>query len=536
MESLACSPFPPRPRTDRRRRLLAVRRAGRTRDTVGRAASRYARALERADDLALAEATAVSRAFRSFWSFRCYLGGARFKRGWWQEKCARELERFFRDMEAGLAPILVLEAPPQHGKSRMVVEFIAWASGKNPHLRTIYASFSQRLGTRANRTLQRIFTSRKFRNVFPLFGIALTKAATVEGAPPAQRTLELVEYVNSEPGAEPFEGSFRNTTVEGPINGEGLDLGVIDDPLKGRKAANSETTRESAWEWFTNDFFGRFSEHAGLICIATRWHVDDPTGRIRREFPDTVRVLSSPAIATADEEHRREGEALFPEHKSIGFLLKRKAIMANADWESVWQQNPLIPGGNVIKVEGFRYYKTPLPILSYRAAFADTAQKTATHNDYTVLLVAGLAVEPRRLYVLDVVRDKWEAPDLKRRSIAFWRKHAAADVLRLGQLRSLYVEDKSSGTGLIQEIRHEGGIPVEGIQRHADKYTRACDVLGYIENGLVYLPEDAPWLADFLAECERFTADDSHEYDDQVDVLVDAIKTMLADASDWENL
>jgi predicted phage terminase large subunit-like protein len=540
VELLTCSPSR---RSDRRRALRAQRAASaaiRRRDTVARAAGRYARAIARADDLALAEAVSISRARQGFWAFRCFLGGGRFKRGWWQEECAAELQRFYDDMVAGRAPMLVFEAPPQHGKSRQVVEFIAWCSGKNPHLRAIYASFSARLGTRANRTLQRIFASVRFRQVFPEFGVAVSKMPMPDGTPAPQKTLELVEYVrrSGEPGAEPFEGSFRNTTVGGPINGEGLDLGVIDDPLKGRKAANSETTRESTWEWFTDDFFSRFSEHAGLLVIATRWHVEDPVGKLRREFPDDVRVISYSAIAKTDEVHRREGEPLFPEHKSLAFLRKRERAMAPANWESVYQQNPIIPGGNVIKVKCFQFYKNPLPILEHRCIVADTAQKTKTANDYSVLLCAGRTRDPGRMYILDIDRGKWPAPELRRRATAFWNKHKAAEVVRLGQLRRMLIEDKASGTGLIQEIQAAGNIPVEGLEVNADKYTRVSDVLGYIEAGLVYLPEDAPWLADFLAECERFTADDSHDHDDQVDVLVYAIMAMLADSSEseWKNL
>ena len=79
-------------------------------------------------------------------------------------------------------------------------------------------------------------------------------------------------------------GSFRATTVMGQINGMGLDLGVIDDPIKGRAEAQSEVTREKTWNWLTDDVLSRFSEHAGLIMIMTRWHVDDPAGRLIEHF------------------------------------------------------------------------------------------------------------------------------------------------------------------------------------------------------------------------------------------------------------
>ena len=82
------------------------------------------------------------------------------------------------------------------------------------------------------------------------------------------RNLALLEYIEA-------KGSFRNTTV----NGQSLDLGFIDDPLKGRAEASSKANRDKVWNWFTNDFFSRFSDHAAFLMVMTRWHLDDPMGR-----------------------------------------------------------------------------------------------------------------------------------------------------------------------------------------------------------------------------------------------------------------
>jgi predicted phage terminase large subunit-like protein len=96
----------------------------------------------------------------------------------------------------------------------------------------------------------------------------------------------------------------------------------------------------------------------------------------------------------------------------------------------------------------------------------------------------------------------------------------------------LRIEDKASGTGLIQDIAKgepgKGRIPVAGVQRNKDKLTRVMDVVSYIDAGLVVLPEEAPWIADFITECEAFTSDDTHAHDDQIDPMVDAIEDMLA--------
>lgn len=456
------------------------------------------------------------RARRDFGSFRKLIN-PKLKRGWFQFECEIELQAFAKDLAEGKRPKLVIEAPPQHGKSFIVIDFIAWISGRYPDLRTIYASFSKRLGVRANLRLQRIYESEVYRRIFP---------ATFINTPGEElgrflRNSEILEYVGK-------EGSFRNTTINGAINGEGLDLGVIDDPLKGREAARSETIRNKTWEWFTDDFFTRFSEDSGLLAILTRWHLDDPIGRLTAIDP-SIKVLKFRAIAIEDEKHRKKGEALFPEHKSIEFLLERKALMTSANWESLYQQSPIKVGGDIIKGEWFgRYGK--LPKIKFRKIFGDTAQKTAERNDFSVLECWGKGANGG-VYLIDMIRGKWTAPELKRRTIAFWEKHKAIgadDPMMFGPLRALMIEDKSSGTGLIQEIKEKGGIPVKGIERTRDKYTRVDDVLTYIEAGQVHVPEDAPFTSDFIEECEAFTADDSHAHDDQIDPMVDAINDMIA--------
>jgi len=478
-------------------------------------------------EIEMLEQLAIVESRENFWKYRQFINGKKFKKGWWQRKISYELQQFADDLEAGNRPILVIEAPPQHGKSKTIVEFLTWLSGKNPNLKTIYTSFSERLGVRANLMCQRIYDTDKYKKIFPETIINAVGTPTVI-AEHSTRNRELLEYIGK-------EGFFRNTTVRGAITGEGLDLGVIDDPIKGREEAGSETVRNKTWDWFTDDFFTRFSDEAGLLVILTRWHVDDPVGRMKSEFGSRVKVISYPAIAEKDEEFRKAGEALFPEHKSLEFLLERKKIMASTSWNSLYQQNPQVVGGELIKGHHFGSYKQ-LPILKERKIFADTAQKTAERNDFSVFECWGKGVDGK-IYLIDMIRGKWEAPELKRRAVAFWNKHKAYETTLLGQLRKLNVEDKSSGTGLIQEIKAAGQIPIGAIERTKDKYTRVLDALGYIESGYIMLPEDAPFVSDFIDECEAFTADDSHLHDDQIDPMLDAIEDFLASnnlTSLWE--
>jgi hypothetical protein len=251
---------------------------------------------------------AQSKAREDFWVYRQLIDSA-FLQSWWQKHAALYLQRFYNDIEAGKRPKLVLQAPPQHGKSRMVTDFITWAAGKNPDLSTIFTSYSDELGTTANLRFQRILELPIYRKVW-----WNTRLASAENEGRWQRNTSVCEYVG-------YKGSFRVTTVNGQITGHGLDIGVVDDPIKGRAEASSKTIRDKTWNWLVDDFFSRFADHAGLLMIMTRWHVDDPVGRWIERFPET-KVLRYQAVADANDwsvraGKRKAGEALFSELKPL---------------------------------------------------------------------------------------------------------------------------------------------------------------------------------------------------------------------------
>jgi hypothetical protein len=290
-------------------------------------------------DLREVEELAQAEARENFWGFRCLMHPD-MKRGWWIKEVSAYLQQFYQDYAAGLRPKLILVAPPQSGKSYAITDFIAWVSGKSPDINSVFTSYADSLGVRTNLALQRIITNERYAGVFPLTRINETGRTTDVRW---QRNTDILEFVER-------QGSFRNTTIQGQITGHGLDMGFIDDPIKGRKEARSITVRNSTWEWMTDDFFTRFSETAAFLLIMTRWHVDDPVSRFMSKFPDT-RLLRYPALAEQDERHRRVGEALFPEHKSKEFLLERKSLMSAAGFASEYQGAPYVVGGDLFPIE-----------------------------------------------------------------------------------------------------------------------------------------------------------------------------------------
>jgi predicted phage terminase large subunit-like protein len=455
---------------------------------------------------------------RDFHEYRKEINGKKFKDGWWQREIDYKLQRFYERLIAGERPKLVVQAPPQHGKSAITNDFISWVAGKNPDFRTIYTSFSERLGIRANLHLQRVYDGQVYKNIFPDTRLNERNSVTISGA--TLRNREVLEY-------EGHDGYFRNTTVRGSITGEGLDLGIIDDPLKGRESANSQTIRDKTWDWFTDDFFTRFSDEAGFLIILTRWHVDDPVGRMADLFDD-LEIVTYPAIAEKDEAHRKVGEALFPEHKSLQFLLDRKKVMADTSWQSLYQQNPFIKGGELFLMMWWKYYRA-LPVMQWRGIYGDTAQKTKQQNDYTVLQCWGKSLMGQA-YLIDQWRGKVESPELLIEARAFWNKHNAD---KSSPLRHMKIEDKVSGTGLIQTLSREG-IPIIGIPRNTDKLMRANDVSPLVESGNVFLNENASYLSSLLAEASQFP---NATHDDQIDPLMDALTDILqGDTINYEDI
>jgi predicted phage terminase large subunit-like protein len=463
-------------------------------------------------DFDLIEEIVYSRAKDDFLTFRRVINPKAII-GWFFLDVTKHLQEFYKDLISKKRPKLIIQAPPQHGKSEAVTDFICWMAGKNPDNRMIYASFSERLGVRANLKIQRTLSSPRYKRIFPDTQLNSKNTAAATGQ--SLKNKEILEFAG-------YSGYFRNTTVQGSITGEGLDIGLIDDPIKGREAANSTTMRNKAWDWFTDDFFTRFSEDAGLLMILTRWHVDDPAGRMIDAFGDKIKVLKYEAIATRDEENRDEGEPLFPQLKSLDFLLERKNTMPGGNFEALYQQSPTVQDGEIIKFEWFRWYDI-LPVIRECCIFVDTAQKKGEANDFTVAQLWG-SDGSGNIFLMDMIRVKENAPEAQRAVEMFYFKYATNVEMRF---RKMYIEDKSSGSTMLQVFKNRQMI-VEPIQRSTDKVQRANMFSGYIEMGKVYLNSKVNFITNLKDETTAFP---NGAHDDTVDPMLDAIEKYCLDNS-----
>jgi phage terminase large subunit-like protein len=344
-------------------------------------------------------------------SFACYrrLIHPGMKWGWWLAELADHLQVFGNDLLAGYGPKLAIMAPPQHGKSLAATDFISWLAGRDPNLKTIFASYNEELGVRTNLDIQRTIQSPQYKAAF---------SRTMIGSSGWQCNANLIEFSQS-------DGSFRNTTVMSGVTGFGLNLGVIDDPVKGRAEASSKLMRDRTWAWFLDDFFTRFAAKSALLMIMTRWHTDGLLGRALEKFHD-VRVLKYPAIAeisrdgrTKNWTDRRElGEPLFPEFKPHEFLLERKSALTDASWESLYQQDPYVVGGGELPIEKLRVLtiwdrsKVVQSVRYFDKAGTDAAEGPA--SAYT----AGCLMHrlSDKTYVIeDMARGQWGALEREQR-------------------------------------------------------------------------------------------------------------------------
>lgn len=458
-----------------------------------------------AQDLELYEKAWAVASRRNFYAFRQFMR-PNLKLGWWNKEIAHKLQDFFYRWINGERPILILMSPPQHGKSTSIEDLSSWIIGKLNSAKLIYTSYSENLGIRTNMVVQRTMDNPKYKLTFPDSNLNSSNVVTLAGRP--LRNSSILEVVD---GAGAISGGyFRNTTVEGQITGQGMELGFIDDPIKGRAEAMSERTRDKVWEWLTDDFMTRFSDDAGFVLTMTRWHMDDPGGRLLEKYPDAI-VISYPAIAIEDEPHRRRGEALFPELKSLEFLLERKHTMSSASWESLYQQSPIIVGGGMFPIEQFKINALP-PVPRDVKQTVRYWDKAATEDGgaYT----AGVLMHEMRdgtFVVSDVVRGQWSAMQREMRM----KQVAELDAQAWGVVR-IWVEQEPGSGG--KESAERTVMNLRGFIIKVDRVTgkkeiRAEPYAAQVERGNVHLVR-APWNKAFIDEHEHFP---TGTYKDQVD-------------------
>jgi len=396
-------------------------------------------------------------------------------------------------VEKGEMLRLIITMPPGSGKSQLSAKYyIPWLEGRDPARHTIFATYNDTFAEDTGRAVRDVMQSTVYKQIFP-------KTALKKGSAAADR----VETKKN--GLMAFVG------IGGSITGRRANVGIVDDPIKDREQANSETERNKIWNWFTQVFMTRLkTDMSAVIIIMTRWHEDDIVGRLtdpnnehyRPNIAKKWKILKLQAIAGADDPlGREEGESIWPSRFSKAYLEEARE-MDSSGFSALFQGDPTPNDGDFFKDSWLHGY-TPedlidLPLRKYCAS--DHAVSTKQKRDKTCM--GPIGVDPDG--IIYVLPDVW------------WRK-ATSDVVAEAMLNLMRMHDPifwwaenghiSQAIGpFLRKRMIEENVFCSIVEKTPikDKETRAQAIQGRMAMGRVRFPTFAPWWEAAKAELLKF--------------------------------
>jgi predicted phage terminase large subunit-like protein len=426
-------------------------------------------------------------------TFAAVSPGDTFKPNWHIDAIAHALERVAR----GELKRLIILMPPRNLKSICAsVALPAWLLGHDPTRRIVCVSYAADLAAKLANDCRAVMRSGWYGRTFPATRIDPKKNSEYE-------------FMTTQ------RGSRLATSTGGVLTGRGGDIIIIDDPIKPQDA-QSEARRKDCIDWCSNTLLSRLDDKVNgtIILVMQRLHNDDLAGYLMQH--GGWEILELPAIAELEQEvaigpgrvHRRAiGDVLHPEREPRQVLEQLKIEMGSYDFSAQYQQAPVPPGGNTLKWEWFGFFSDPPPLRDGAKIVQswDTAWTTSELASYSVGITA-LIDKTGTISVLDLVRGRWQFPDLQREIIKAARCHDP---------KSILIEDHASGIGLQQTLKREG-FPIIPIKPKGDKVMRMHAHTATLEAGKVFLRKGAPWLDELRTETLAFPYG---KHDDQVDAL-----------------
>lgn len=394
---------------------------------------------------------------------------------------ARALDRVRR----GECKRLMIFMPPRHGKSELVSKYFpAFLMRGHPERRVILCSYEAEFAA---------YWGEQARIVWQ-------ESAETFHASAALRSARSNWWIT------PEGGYMATAGVGGGITGKGMDVGIIDDPVKNAAEAYSDTLRENAWNWYLSTFATRLEPGGAIILMMTRWHHDDLAGRLLRQQPGEWEVIRFPAIATEqDVLGRNPGDALWPERYNVQSLeaIKESSVRW---WQAMYQQTPLTSEGAVASREWFGVVDSiPRGTVEVVRSW-DLAATVSGKADW--LVGTKMAKVGGRFYILDVARSRTAPADVIPRIASI----AAQD----GRGVTVTVEQEGGGSGKIVSSHiaaQLAGYRIVFMRPTGDKVFRALPFLDQAKAGNVFLLR-GDWNDAFLSELDTFP---NGEHDDQVD-------------------
>jgi predicted phage terminase large subunit-like protein len=392
------------------------------------------------------------------------------------------------EVERGECSRLMVCMPPGSGKSFYTsVIFPSWYLGRNPTRSIIAASHTQELAESFGRRVRNIYATPEHRNVF---GVGIAADSGAAGRWETQRS-----------------GQYFAVGIGGSVTGRRADLGLIDDPTRGREDADSDRARERAWAWFTNDFLPRLRPGAGQVVVTTRWHEDDLAGRILAREGEQWRLIELPMEAMPGDPLGREvGERLWAEWFTPAMVEQAKLDVRA--WNALYQQQPASEEGDYFKADWFGEYKElPKEAIKYGASDYAVTEGSGDYTEHGVFAVDAQG----NLYIVN-----------------WWRGQASADKWIEAQLDLVTRHSPVCWFGEAGPIRRavepflnrrmnerRAFCRLEWLTSVSEKTARCRNFQALCSMGKVFLPEQAVWKSELLGQLLRFPAG---KYDDSVDV------------------
>lgn len=406
-------------------------------------------------------------------------------------------------------PKLIINIPPRHMKSIIIsAMWPAWVWVRFPHRKFIYASYAQSLALQDSVKTRDIIMSPRYQRL-------------IAGA------WELREDANLKSEFQNTKGGVRvATSVGGTLTGKGGDYLVADDPQSATDI-HSDTIREEANRWWSEVMSSRANnpKQVGRVVIQQRLHELDLTGALLKkggyehlvlpaEFETNAKIKSNTSLEFVDP-RTEDGELLWPERFDKSSIDELKKDLGSLASSGQLQQDPKPADGGMFKRKWWKFTKVkPFTDVLEVVQFWDCAQKVGVTNDYSVC--ATWLRTPIGFYLIDLWREKVEAPDLQRAILSNFNKHNPNAVV---------IEDKSSGSSVIQYLQRETAIPVIPYNPgSSDKVVRAAAATPVVESGRCFLLENLPQLEDFIGEHEKFP---KSAHDDTVDTTSMMIEYFL---------
>lgn len=390
------------------------------------------------------------------------------------------LLRRFELAVQGVPQRVCCSAPPRHAKTESVLHVPAYGLRMRPELRFSYSTYADRLSRSK---------SRKARTLALAAGVSLESTSLNEW-----RTAE--------------GGGLLAGGVGGPLTGHGVDILLVDDPVKNRVEAESKVYRERLLDWWRDVAATRIEPGGSAFVFMTRWHPDDLIGTLVSEGFEYINL---PAIS--------EGRALWPSRWPLEALERRREDVGPYTWASLYQGEPR-PRGDRVFSDAHVFEELPYAGILRFAFGLDLAASERTSADWSVLVKMARCGD--EYFILDVIRRQELSPAFKRRVHAAWAEEPSARV------RWYAAGMERAAAGFYRD--GEDGIPLRDYAPEGDKFTRAIPFSAAWAAGKVKVPRRATWLKDFLEELYSFTGSGKGN-DDQVDAAVAAFDELASGAA-----